>query len=87
MIEEGSAPPTAGLGATPGSEHLSGLREPYLRLLAQENGLTFHKLRSPAALSKALRDPAPGAAGARSAPTCACCWRRWPSCCCSCRMS
>lgn len=58
MVEEGSEPAAAGLGATPGSEHLSGLREPYLRLLAQENGFAFHKLRSAAALSKALRDEA-----------------------------
>lgn len=58
MSEDGSAPAAVGLGATPGSEHLSGLREPYLRLLAQENGLAFHKLRSDAALSKALREPA-----------------------------
>lgn len=58
MVEEGGDAAAAGLGATPGSEHLSGLREPYLRLLAQENGFAFHKLRSAAALSKALRDPA-----------------------------
>lgn len=57
MVEEGGAE-AAGLGATPGSEHLSGLREPYLRLLAQENGFAFHKLRTAAALSKALRDEA-----------------------------
>jgi mxaL protein len=58
MAEEGGEPAAAGLGATPGSEHLSGLREPYLRLLAQENGFAFHKLRSAAALSTALRDEA-----------------------------
>lgn len=58
MTEEGSAPPTAGLGATPGSEHLSGLREPYLRLLAGENGMGYHRLRDAAGLSRALRDPA-----------------------------
>ena len=57
-MEEGGGADAAGLGATPGSEHLSGLREPYLRLLAQENGFAFHKLRSAAALSKALRDEA-----------------------------
>jgi mxaL protein len=54
----GVADAAVGLGATPGSEHLSGLRETYLRLLAQENGFAFHKLRSAAALSKALRDQA-----------------------------
>ncbi len=58
MVEEGSPPPTAGLGATPGSEHLSGLREPYLKLLAGENGLAYHRLRDAAGLSRALRDPA-----------------------------
>jgi len=58
MVDEGGVAEAAGLGATPGSEHLSGLREPYLRLLAQENGFAFHKLRSAAALSKALRDKA-----------------------------
>ncbi len=58
MVEEGSAPPAAGLGATPGTEHLSGLREPYLKLLAGENGLAYHRLRDAAGLSRALRDPA-----------------------------
>ncbi|MFT3956126.1 MAG: vWA domain-containing protein [Piscinibacter sp.] len=58
MAEEGSAAPTAGLGATPGSEHLSGLREPYLRLLAAENGFAYHRLRGAGDLSRAWRDPA-----------------------------
>lgn len=58
MVEEGSPPPTAGLGATPGSEHLSGLREPYLKLLAGENGLAYHRLRDTAGLVRALREPA-----------------------------
>ncbi len=58
MAEEGSEAPTAGLGATPGSEHLSGLREPYLRLLAAENGLAYHRLRDAKGLSRALRDSA-----------------------------
>ena len=53
-----AAAPTAGLGATPGSEHLSGLREAYLRLLAGENGLGYHRLRDAAGLAAALRDPA-----------------------------
>ena len=35
---------SAGLGATPGNEHLSSLREAYLRLLAGENGLGFLRL-------------------------------------------
>jgi len=58
MVEEGSAAPVAGLGATPGSEHLSALREPYLQLLASENGLAYHRLRDAEALSRAWRDPA-----------------------------
>lgn len=37
--------PAAALGATLGSEHLSSLREGYLRLLANENGLTFARVR------------------------------------------
>lgn len=58
MAEDGSAAPAAGLGATPGSEHLSGLREPYLRLLAAENGFAYHRLRGAEGLSRAWRDPA-----------------------------
>jgi mxaL protein len=34
------------LGATPGTEHLSALREPYLRLLASEQGMKFLRLDS-----------------------------------------
>ncbi|MCW5658411.1 MAG: VWA domain-containing protein [Burkholderiaceae bacterium] len=52
------AAPTAiapNLGATPGREHLSGLREDYLRLLAQENGLAYLRLREPRELAAALR--------------------------------
>lgn len=58
MAEEGSDPAAAGLGATPGSEHLSGLREPYLKLLAGENGLAYHRLRDAQGLSRAWRDAA-----------------------------
>lgn len=58
MAEEGSAAPAAGLGATPGAEHLSALREPYLKLLAAENGLAYHRLRDADGLLRALRDPA-----------------------------
>lgn len=49
--------PAAALGATLGSEHLSSLREGYLRLLANENGLAFARLRGDE-LSAALRAPA-----------------------------
>jgi mxaL protein len=49
--------PAASLGATLGSEHLSSLREGYLRLLANENGLTFVRFRGEE-VSAALRAPA-----------------------------
>lgn len=58
LAEEGSEPAAPGLGATPGSEHLSGLREPYLKLLAAENGLAYHRLRDAQGLSRAWRDAA-----------------------------
>lgn len=58
MTEEGDAAPAGGLGATPGAEHLSALREPYLRLLAQENGMAFHRLGDTEAFAKALQAPA-----------------------------
>ena len=50
-----SAGPAPGLGATPGREHLSGLREPYLQLLASESGLGYQRLREPRELAQALR--------------------------------
>ncbi len=46
------------LGASPGSEHLSSLREAYLRLLAREQGLAFVRLQSPQGLAQALMAPA-----------------------------
>jgi mxaL protein len=49
--------PAASLGATHGSEHLSSLREGYLRLLAGENGLAYASLRGDG-LAAALRAPA-----------------------------
>ena len=55
MVEQDSAPPAVGLGATPGSEHLSGLREPYLQLLASEGGFAYHRLRTAEGLLQALR--------------------------------
>lgn len=61
VLGEGMADDAAGpgvsVGATPGTEHLSGLREPYLRLLAQEDGLQFHHLDSGRGLSEAMRAP------------------------------
>lgn len=58
MTEDGAAAPVPALGATPGSEHLSALREPYLRLLGRERGLAFVRLESPEALAAALTAPA-----------------------------
>jgi mxaL protein len=62
MVEDPDEAPRVGpavsLGATPGSEHLSGLREAYLRLLAVENGFGFHRLRSAQGLADALRGDA-----------------------------
>jgi mxaL protein len=61
MVEGDDAPapaPAVGLGATPGSEHLSALREPYLQLLASENGLAYHRLRQADALAAAMTAPA-----------------------------
>lgn len=58
MTEEGSDPAAVGMGATPGTEHLSGLHEPYLKLLAAENGLAYHRLRDARGLSRAWRDEA-----------------------------
>ena len=46
------------LGAVPGSEHLSALREGYLRLLAGEHGMAFHRLQSAPGLTAALTLPA-----------------------------
>ncbi|HKW82809.1 MAG TPA: VWA domain-containing protein, partial [Burkholderiaceae bacterium] len=58
MTEDGAAAASPALGATPGSEHLSALREPYLRLLGREQGLAFVRLESPAALAATLTAPA-----------------------------
>jgi mxaL protein len=56
MVDAGSAAAAAtGLGATPGREHLSGLREPYLRVLAAESGLGYLRLTDPHELAAALR--------------------------------
>jgi mxaL protein len=55
---EDDAPAQALPGATPGSEHLSSLREAYLRLLANEQGLGYHRLLRSEGLTKALTAPA-----------------------------
>ncbi len=48
----------SGLGATPGSEHLSSLREGYLRQLAGEGGYGYLRLEDGEGLANALRAPA-----------------------------
>lgn len=58
MAEDPGGDAAAALpGATPGAEHLSALREDYLRLLASETGLAFVRLREPEALIDALTAP------------------------------
>ena len=50
--------PVASLpGASVGTEHLSGLREAYLRLLAGETGLVYHRLHAPQPFVEALTAP------------------------------
>jgi len=58
MTEDSAATPAPALGATPGNEHLSGLREPYLRLLGRELGLAYVRLDSAQSLGDALLAPA-----------------------------
>lgn len=58
MVDDGAAGAEAPmLGATPGAEHLSGLREPYLQLLARENGLGYLRLTDLDAFAEALHAP------------------------------
>ena len=54
LVDDGAGPAATGLGGTPGREHLSALREGYLRLLASERGLKFHRLQTAEALSAEL---------------------------------
>lgn len=54
-------------GSTPGSEHLSSMREGYLRLLSSDTGLEFVRLQNPQALATALTSPS--LARATPAPT------------------
>lgn len=60
LVEQGedSAAPVVALGGTPGSEHLSSLREAYLQLLASETGLGYHRLADAPGLAAALQAPA-----------------------------
>jgi mxaL protein len=57
MVEDGSRRESPMVGATPGLEHMSTLREPYLQLLAGETGLKYHRLVGPEGLVRALGDP------------------------------
>ena len=59
LVDDGAAVAAApGVGATPGREHLSGLREDYLRRLASDSGLAYMRLRDATGLADALRDRA-----------------------------
>ena len=58
LVEDAGDTPAVGLGSTPGSEHLSSLREAYLQLLAGENGFAYHRLRTAQAFSQALQGAA-----------------------------
>jgi len=58
MAEDGAGPAAPALGGTPGSEHLSSLREGYLRLLAREQGLAFVRLQSTQELAASMMTPA-----------------------------
>ena len=49
-------PSSSGDISTPATEHLSGLREPHLRALADQLGFNYARLAEPASLSAALRD-------------------------------
>jgi mxaL protein len=60
LVDSGPAGGTANpaLGAAPGAEHLSALHEAYLRLLAGEMGLGFHRLDGADGLAAAMMAPA-----------------------------
>jgi len=55
---EGYVPRNAPWGnkAEGGTEHLSSVKEKYLKVLAEKSGLKYHHLQSPSALLKALSD-------------------------------
>ena len=57
MVDDRAGMVAPSLGAAPGSEHLSSLREGYLRLLSREQGLAFLRLQSPKELTAALMAP------------------------------
>jgi mxaL protein len=57
LSDDGAAPAVGMLGNTPGREHLSALRETYLRTLASEQGLQFLRLQSPEGLAAEMTSP------------------------------
>jgi mxaL protein len=57
MVEPDDVPVKPLPGVTPGAEHLSALREDYLRLLGSETGLGYQRLGSATALREALEAP------------------------------
>ena len=58
LVDDRAGSVAPSLGAAPGSEHLSSLREGYLRLLAGEQGMAFHRLQSAQGLTAAMTVPA-----------------------------
>jgi mxaL protein len=56
MVDNAEPAAAPNLGATPGAEHLSSLREGYLQLLAGEAGLSYLRLGDARALFDALSD-------------------------------
>jgi len=58
LVDDAAAPADPALGAAPGREHLSALHEDYLRLLAGEMGLGFHRLDNADGLAAAMMAPA-----------------------------
>ncbi|CAN5698823.1 hypothetical protein BH11PSE8_BH11PSE8_48010 [soil metagenome] len=70
LVDDRAGTAAPALGATPGREHLSALREAYLRLLAGEQGLGFLRLQDTQGLAAALTagalaKPVPARADAR----------------------
>lgn len=57
LHDDGAGPAATGLGNTPGREHLSALREGYLRLLAGELGLRFYRLQTAQGLTAVMVSP------------------------------
>ena len=59
MVETEVADPEAekSIGTATGTEHLSSLREGYLKLLATETGLAYRRLETPESLLEMMTDP------------------------------